>query len=66
LPEAFEHQKDPFTVIHLPHHLKIVPFLDARFMGDHIEEKIKMYSQRGFQGLKLLYVPEEDKEATSR
>jgi hypothetical protein len=60
--EAFEHQKNPFAAIHLPHHLKIIPFLDARFMGDHIEDKIRMYRQRGFQGLKLLYVPEEDKE----
>ncbi len=59
-PEALEHQNDPFEVIHLPLHLKIVPFLDARFMEDHIEEKIKIYREKGFKGLKLLYVPEED------
>ncbi len=58
--EALENQRDPFAVMNLPHHLKIVPFLDARFMENHIEEKIKMYRQRGFKGLKLLYVPEED------
>ena len=58
--EALENQKDPFVVMNLPHHLKIVPFLDARFMEKNIEEKIKMYRQRGFGGLKLLYVPEED------
>ena len=58
--EALVNQKDPFEVMNLPRHLKIVPFLDARFMENHIEEKIKMYRQRGFKGLKLLYVPEED------
>jgi hypothetical protein len=58
--EVLENQKDPFTVINLPSHLKIVPFLDARFIENNIEEKIKMYRQRGFKGLKLLYVPEED------
>jgi len=58
--EALQNQKDPFSVVHLPRHLKIVPFLDARFMENHIKEKIKMYGQRGFKGLKLLYVPEED------
>ncbi len=58
--EALENQKDPFEVMNLPRHLKIVPFLDARFMENNIEEKIKMYRQRGFKGLKLLYVPEED------
>ena len=58
--KALENQKDPFTVIQLSHHLKIVPFLDARFIENNIGEKIKMYRQRGFKGLKLLYVPEED------
>jgi len=58
--ETLENQKDPFAAIQLSHHLKIVPFLDARFIENNIEEKIKMYRQRGFKGLKLLYVPEED------
>ncbi len=58
--EALENQKDPFEVMNLSRHLKMVPFLDARFMESNIEEKIKMYRQRGFKGLKLLYVPEED------
>jgi len=58
--EALVNQKDPFEVMNLPRHLKIVPFLDARFMENHIEEKIKIYRQKGFRGLKLLYVPEED------
>ena len=58
--EAIENQRDPFAAMNLPHHLTIVPFLDTRFMEKNIEEKIKMYRQRGFGGLKLLYVPEED------
>ncbi len=59
--EAIENQKDPFAAMSLSHHLKIVPFLDTRFMENNIEKKIKMYRQRGFEGLKLLYIPEEDK-----
>jgi hypothetical protein len=58
--ESLENQKDPFDVISLPRHLKMVPFLDARFIENNVEGKIKMYRQRGFKGLKLLYVPEED------
>jgi Amidohydrolase len=58
--EVIENQKDPFNFIQLSHHLKMVPFLDARFIEKDIEEKIKMYSRRGFKGVKLLYVPEED------
>lgn len=58
--ESLENQKDPFDAINLPHHLKLVPFLDARFIETNIEEKIKTYRQRGFKGIKLLYVPEED------
>lgn len=59
-PKALEHQKDPLEVVNLMHPLKIVPFLDARFMENRIEEKIRVYRKRGFQGIKLLYVPEED------
>ena len=58
--EAIENQKDPFAAIKLSHNLKIIPFLDARFMENNIEEKIKMYREKGFKGVKLLYVPEED------
>jgi len=61
-PQVFENQKDPFPVLHLTDHLKMVPFLDARFIEDNIEQKIRMFHQRGFKGLKLLYVPEEDAE----
>lgn len=58
--ESLENQKDPFAVMNLPRRLKVVPFLDARFIENNIEKKIKTYRQRGFKGLKLLYVPEED------
>lgn len=58
--ESLENQKNLFAVTNLPRRLKINPFLDARFMETNIEEKIKLYRKRGFKGLKLLYVPEED------
>lgn len=59
--EALENQKDPFEVIHATHPLKFAPFLDARFMEDQVEERVRGYRKRGFIGLKLLYVPEEDR-----
>lgn len=58
--EALKNQRDPFSAFNLSPRLKIVPFLDARFMGQDIEEKMKRYERKGFKGLKLLYVPEED------
>jgi len=59
-PRVFENQRDPSQALSWPGPLKIVPFLDARFIENQIEQKIKMFRQRGFKGLKLLYVPEED------
>ncbi len=61
-PQVFENQKDPFSALRLTDHLKMIPFLDARFIEDHIEQKMGMFHQSGFKGLKLLYVPEEDLE----
>ena len=61
-PESLENQKNPFPILNLTDHLRMIPFLDARFIEHHIERKIKMFHQRGFKGLKLLYVPEEDLE----
>jgi hypothetical protein len=61
-PSSLENQKDPFPILNLAGPLRIMPFLDARFMEDHIEQKIKKFHERGFKGLKLLYVPEEDPE----
>ncbi len=58
--ESLEHQEDVFDVVHFPRHLKITPFLDARFIETNIQEKVETYLQKGFKGLKLLYVPEED------
>jgi hypothetical protein len=40
--------------------LKIIPFVDGHFIEDEIEYKIRRFREKGFQGLKLLYVPEED------
>lgn len=61
-PSSLENQKDPFPVLNLTGQLRMIPFLDARFIGDQIERKVKICHERGFQGLKLLYVPEEDLE----
>ncbi len=61
-PRVFENQRDPFPALTWPGPLKIVPFLDGRFIENQIEQKMKMFRQRGFKGLKLLYVPEEDPE----
>jgi hypothetical protein len=60
--QVFENQKDPFPALHLTDQLTIIPFLDARFIEDQIEPKVRMFYQKGFKGLKLLYVPEEDLE----
>jgi len=38
----------------------IIPYLDARYIGTDIEQKMKAYHEEGFLGLKLLHVPEED------
>lgn len=57
---ALENQKNPFPLLNSPCPLTIVPFVDARFIGEDIEQKMKMYRQKGVKGLKLLYVPEED------
>jgi hypothetical protein len=61
-PRVLENQKDPFPVLEGVHPLKITPFLDARFIETHIEQKMKRFWEMGFKGLKLLYVPEEDAE----
>lgn len=59
---SLENQKNPFPILNLTDHLRMIPFLDARFIEDQIEQKIKIFHQKGFKGLKLLYVPEEDLE----
>ena len=61
-PQVLENQEDPFPALALAGSLSIVPFLDARFIQEDIEQKIRISHQRGFKGLKLLYVPEEDLE----
>ena len=58
--ESLENQKNPFPLLNSSCSVTIVPFVDARFIGENIEKKMRMYKQEGFKGLKLLYVPEED------
>jgi hypothetical protein len=40
--------------------LEVTAYLDTRYIGDKIEEKIKSYCELGYGGIKVLYVPEED------
>lgn len=58
---ALERQLSPFPYFEWARPLTIIPFADARFIDQGIEEKMARFSERGFRGLKLLYVPEEDK-----
>ena len=58
--ETFANQKDTFFAFNQAAHLKIVPYVDVRFIETNITQKIKMYRGLGFKGMKVLYVPEED------
>ncbi len=57
---TLEMQKDPFPYFAWAKPLRIIPFVDARFIDQGIEEKMAGFKERGFRGLKLLYIPEED------
>ena len=58
--KVLANQRDPFPLLKESNQMKILPYLDARFIEKDIEQKIEMYRGMGFEGLKLLYVPEED------
>jgi len=58
--EVLDNQRDPFPFLKESSQMRIIPYLDARFIGSNIEQKIGMYRRLGFEGLKLLYIPEED------
>lgn len=58
--EGLEMQRDPFPYFEWAKPLTVIPFVDCRYIENGIEEKMKRFKQQGFQGLKLLYVPEED------
>jgi predicted TIM-barrel fold metal-dependent hydrolase len=60
--QALEHQKDPFALIKQAAPLKIIPFADARFVRSDAHQKVQRFKQMGFQGIKFLYVPEEESE----
>ena len=61
-PQVLENQKDPFTVIKQAAPFKIIPFADARFVRSDAHQKVQRFKERGFQGIKLLYIPEEEVE----
>lgn len=58
--EVLAKQKNPFPLFQLAANLKIVPYLDARFIERDVEYKIAHYKELGFKALKILYVPERD------
>lgn len=58
--EVLDNQRDPFPLLKESSQMRIIPYLDARFIENNIEKKIDMYRRMGFEGLKLLYIPEED------
>ena len=57
---VLDHYRDPIRLFRMEEGLEIVPFADARFVEADAEQKMKEFWDRGFRGLKLLYVPEED------
>jgi predicted TIM-barrel fold metal-dependent hydrolase len=58
--EVLANQRDFSPFINQTTECKIIPYLDARFIENDIEQKIMMYRDLGFRGLKLLHIPEED------
>jgi hypothetical protein len=61
-PQVLENQRDPFRVIHQANRLRIIPFADARFVRSDAHQKVQRFKQKGYQGIKLLYIPEEEVE----
>jgi hypothetical protein len=58
--QALEAHRDPFSLFRLAENLKIQAFVDGRFIDRDMDDKVRGFRERGFKGLKLLYVPEED------
>jgi hypothetical protein len=58
---VLERQQEPFPYFAWARPLTVVPFADVRFMEHDIEAKMERLRQQGYQGIKLLYVPEEDR-----
>jgi hypothetical protein len=60
--KILDNQRNPFPLLKKSNQMKISFCLDARFIEKDIEKKTAMYREMGFEGLKLLYVPEEDED----
>lgn len=64
-PQVLKNQKDIFSVISVIQEaslLKIIAYADVRFVQRDPYEKVEEFKKRGFQGIKLLYVPKEEVE----
>jgi len=60
--QTLQNHRDPFPLFRLADDLEIIAFVDGRFIEHEIDHKIRQFREKGFKGLKLLYVPEEDLE----
>jgi len=58
--EVLSNQTEPFPLFNQVSQFDITTYIDSRFIETNIDQKIKMYRDLGFKGIKVLYVPEED------
>lgn len=59
-PLIFAKQRDVFPLMNQLTKMKITSFADVRFVENNVEQKVRRYRDMGFEGLKFIYVPEED------
>ncbi len=61
-PAFFDEPADPEACVHRDlEGIPLFPYLDSRYIGD-AEADLSPFREAGFRGLKVLYIPEEDRE----
>lgn len=61
-PAFFDEPADPAACAHRDlRGLPLFPYLDSRYIGD-AQADLAPFREAGFRGLKILYIPEEDRE----
>lgn len=61
-PAFFDEPADPEACVHRDlQGIPLFPYLDSRYIGD-AEADLAPFRKAGFRGLKILYIPEEDRE----
>jgi len=58
---GMETQQNPFPYFDWAQPMRVMPYLDTRYLERGIEGKIERFKEQGYRGIKLLYVPEEDR-----